>query len=188
MTQTENPVTDVLIIGGSHAGLSAALTLYRALHTAVVFDCNKPRNDYSTPVRLTPTWENQSTDKLRDTARQELLSAGLTTFVDAAVQTVEQRPDGLFKLVDERDHTWVGRKVLLAIGARDVFPDLPGYPELFTQGMYVNKPSQSPGSPSALISVRAADIHVCGNLGTSFGALLQLACSPSTASRAPCTP
>ncbi|KAI0508616.1 hypothetical protein F5B22DRAFT_620496, partial [Xylaria bambusicola] len=47
---------DVLIIGGSHAGLSAALTLYRALYTSIIFDTQEPCNDRCTPTRLTPTW------------------------------------------------------------------------------------------------------------------------------------
>jgi thioredoxin reductase len=46
---------DVLIVGGSHVGFSAALTLYRITHTWVIFDSKKPRNSYSTAVRLTST-------------------------------------------------------------------------------------------------------------------------------------
>lgn len=135
MTQSEAPVTDVLIIGGSHAGLSTALTLYRALHTSIIFDSQKPRNNYSTAVRLTSTWEDQQPEEMREASRKELRAAGFTKFVHAEVQKVEKKDDGLFEATDDKGVKWLGRKVLLATGACDVFPDLPGYTDVYAKGM-----------------------------------------------------
>jgi gliotoxin/aspirochlorine biosynthesis thioredoxin reductase len=133
----QTPVTDVLIIGGSHAGLSAALTLYRVLHTCIIFDSKKPRNSYSTAVRLTSTWENRTPEEMKEASRKELLESGLTTFVDAQVTKIKKTSNGYFEATDDSGAKWVGRKVLLATGTRDIFPDIPGYAELFAQGMYV---------------------------------------------------
>lgn len=145
------PITDVLIIGGRHAGLSAALTLYRALHTVVIFDHHKPRNNYSTAVHLTPTWENKSPEQMIEASRQELRNNNLTTFVDAGVKTLEKLQSGIFTATDEKGRRWLGRKVLLAIGARDVFPNIPGYPALYTRGMCVHSTNSSPSlRPSSL--------------------------------------
>jgi thioredoxin reductase len=127
--------TDVLIVGGGHAGLSAALTLYRAQHTSVIFDSGKPRNSYPTTVHLTPTWEHSSTNQVRETSRKELIEAGHTTFVDAEVVKVEQTADG-FRIVDDKGTEWLGRKLLLASGMRDKFPDVAGYDKLYTRGIY----------------------------------------------------
>jgi thioredoxin reductase len=136
MDQSDKAVADVLIIGGGHAGLSAALTLYRAMHTTVIFDSHKPRNNYGTAVRLTSTWENQQPDRLRQESRKELQEAGFTTFVDAEVTTVAKNEQGIFAVTDDSGSKWLGRKILLATGARDVFPDLPGYDSLFARGIY----------------------------------------------------
>jgi thioredoxin reductase len=139
-------VPDVLIIGGSHAGLSAALTLYRALHTSVIFDANTPRNKYQTPIRLTPTWEHQHLDNFKQAAKKELQDAGYTTFVEARVDKVSKASNGnghgngLFELVDSNGTTWHGRKLLLATGSKDIFPAIPGYAELYARRMCVVVP------------------------------------------------
>jgi thioredoxin reductase len=130
-----NAVADVLIIGGSHAGLSAALTLYRALHTCIIFDSDKPRNSYGTAVRLTPTWENQDPEAFKRAARKELSASGYTRFVDGEVQRVKTTDDGLFKATDSAGEEWLGRKILLATGSKDIFPPIPGYDALYARGM-----------------------------------------------------
>ncbi|KAI1820258.1 FAD/NAD(P)-binding domain-containing protein [Xylaria intraflava] len=131
-----SPVANVLIVGGSHAGLSAALTLYRALHTSVIFDTREPRNHYSTPVRLTSTWENKPPEEMRDACRKELLEAGFTKFVDSRVKTIRKTAEGLFELTDDKGSKWLGHKVLLSYGARDVFPAIPGYSDVYARGVY----------------------------------------------------
>lgn len=137
MAEDEKPTVDALIIGGSHAGLSAALTLYRALHTVVVFDAKKPRNRYATAVRHTSTWEGKLPDEMREASRRELLDTGLVTFVDAEARTVLKTEDGAFEVTDDEGRRWPGRKLLLTTGSTDLFPDLEGYEELYTRGMYV---------------------------------------------------
>ncbi|RMZ66209.1 thioredoxin reductase [Pyrenophora seminiperda CCB06] len=148
MAISKDPVVDVLIIGGSHAGLSAALTLYRALHTSIIFDSKKPRNDYPTLVRLTPTWENKTPEEMREASRKELQSTGFTTFVDSEVTSLERIQDELFQATDTNGAIWLGRKVLFATGAQDVFPDITGYADLYAKSMYVNPPPPYLNFPS----------------------------------------
>ena len=93
-------VTDVRIVGGSHAGLSAGLTLYRGLHTIVVFDDHSPRNHYSSAVHLVPTWDNENTESLREASKSELLNSGLCHFVDSIVEEVERLAGGIFSATD----------------------------------------------------------------------------------------
>ena len=128
---------DALIVGGGHAGLSAALTLYRALHTSVIFDAHRPRNWQSSPVRLTPTWENQDPEKFREAARAELRESGLCRFVDTGVDRVEKLDNGIFQAVDTSGEIWLGRKLLFATGMEDVFPALDGYEENYPTRMCV---------------------------------------------------
>lgn len=139
MTTNEDSIfsqtVDVLIIGGSYAGLSAALTLCRALHTCIIFDNKTPRNHYSTPMRLTSTWEHRSPEEMLKGSRNELLEAGYTKFVSSGVEKIEKLDDGRFRLSDDAGTHWLGRKVLFATGAQDVFPSVEGYESLYTKLM-----------------------------------------------------
>ncbi|KAL1856873.1 hypothetical protein Daus18300_010636 [Diaporthe australafricana] len=136
MSENKKPTVDALIIGGSHAGLSAALTLYRALHTVVIFDGKKPRNRYATAVRHTSTWEGKLPEEMREASRRELLGTGLATFVDAEAREVLKTDDGAFEVTDDEGRKWPGRELLLATGSTDLFPGLEGYEELYTRGIY----------------------------------------------------
>ena len=126
---------DVLIIGGGHAGLSAALTLYRALHTCVIFNSSPPRNSYGTLTHLTPGFENRQPQEIFAKNRAELSLSGLVKFVDDKAERIERREDGSFGVIDARGASWLGRKLLLAYGVQDVFPDLEGYRENYAKGM-----------------------------------------------------
>lgn len=131
-------ITDAIVVGGSHAGLSAALTLYRALHSVVILDSHRPRNRYSSPIHLTPTWEHQDPEAFRKASRAELEKSGLVQIVDTTVESVSKLDNGLFEAVDIEARRWIGRKVLLAMGVEERFPDLDGYEENYPQNMSVN--------------------------------------------------
>jgi thioredoxin reductase len=126
---------DVIIVGGSHAGLSAALTLYRALHRCVIFDSSKPRDTSGAPVHLTSAWDGADAEKLKDAQVSELKSTGLIDFVSRAVVSAKKQSDGTFEVVDDRNVLWRGKKMLLAIGMQEVFPDIAGYAENYGSTM-----------------------------------------------------
>jgi thioredoxin reductase len=126
---------DCLIIGGSHAGLSAALTLYRAQHTCIILDNQSPRNSYSTPVHLVSTWEHKNTESIKNHTREELQATNFVTFVNAAVAKIEKTADGFFQAFDKQGESWLGRTVLLSTGSKDIFPDIKGYDQLYAKRM-----------------------------------------------------
>lgn len=130
-------IHDVLIVGGSFAGLSAALTLYRALHTCVIFDHHEPRNRYSTPIHLVPTWENQDPKTFFETSKAELQVANLCRFSDSKVERVRRLENGLFEALDAGGRVWLGRKVLFSTGVEEIFPNISGYEENYPSRMFV---------------------------------------------------
>lgn len=128
---------DVLIIGGSHAGLSAALTLARHQIDVLILDANAPRNGWKTPTHTLPTWEHQSPDRLREASRKELEKTGLVRFVAAQITTFlpPAMRDGLFEVQDAQGRKWKGKKLLSATGVEFAFPSIPGYGANFPDRM-----------------------------------------------------
>jgi thioredoxin reductase len=130
-------MSDVLIVGGSYGGLSVALTLYRALHTCVIFDSHSPRNAKNTKLHLMPTWDNKTPEQFFAAAKEELRGSGLISFRDTMVENIERLEDGTFRITDSAGQTWDGRKVVLACGVAETFPSIEGYTDCYTNGMWV---------------------------------------------------
>ncbi|KAJ3577058.1 hypothetical protein NPX13_g3510 [Xylaria arbuscula] len=137
---------DVLIIGGSHAGLSAALTLTRHQIDVLILDSNAPRNKWKTPTHALPTWENRNPDDLRRASWKELQKTGFASFANTHITTITKTGanESMFIARDSLGREWSGRKLLIAAGVEFVFPLIKGYEEnfpdrilhcLFTRGL-----------------------------------------------------
>jgi gliotoxin/aspirochlorine biosynthesis thioredoxin reductase len=129
---------DVLIIGAGPGGLSLALGLARQLHTAVVFDSGSYRNSLGSHMHNVVTWDHEDPAVFRAAARKNILKRYDTIqFQDVAVESVSKTPQGLFKAVDATGKSWMGRKLVLATGVKDILPDIDGYADCWARGMYV---------------------------------------------------
>lgn len=88
---------DVAVIGAGPAGLTAAATLARQLHTAVVFDSGSYRNSSATHMHMVPGWENKNPQEFRSSTRSDILSAySSIQFADVAVTKIEKESDAHF--------------------------------------------------------------------------------------------
>ncbi|KAK2597542.1 hypothetical protein N8I77_012321 [Diaporthe amygdali] len=123
---------DVAIIGGGPAGLTAAATLARQLHTAVVFDSKKYRNAISKEMHMIPSLEGKDPAEFRREAREGITSKYSTIeFQDVGVSKVQKKSDAHFVTTDTTGKTWKSRKLLLAIGSVDIFPRIEGFDGLW---------------------------------------------------------
>ncbi|GAW20409.1 hypothetical protein ANO14919_099150 [Xylariales sp. No.14919] len=139
--QPQTHVFDTLIIGGGISGLAAALTLARQQHTAVVLDSEEYRNAPSPYMHNVLTWDHKEPQAFRTAAKDNILATYTTIqFQKAEVDTVKEtttesgRQEFVATATDGA--SWTGRKVILAVGVRDVFPQIPGYAECWAKGIY----------------------------------------------------
>jgi len=82
-----------------------------------------------------PGWDHQHPQAFRDAAIKDLERYGSITVEKVEIETVKQRVDGLFEAADSGGRVWVGKKVILATGVEDVYPDIDGYAECWVSGM-----------------------------------------------------
>lgn len=82
-------------------------------------------------------WDHRDPADFRAKARQDLLARYSSTvqFHDFGIESVSKRDDGRFEARDEKGGVWRGKKLVLAVGVRDVFPDIEGYAECWGEVM-----------------------------------------------------
>ena len=116
---------DIAIIGGGPAGLSAAIWSARYLHSVCVIDSGDPRNWETRGINGYLGLDDVRPAQLRGKGRETCRTLG-AELIDEVVLRVERRSDEDFLMCLEGGDRVTSRRVLLAIGIRDVWPDIPG--------------------------------------------------------------
>lgn len=119
---------DVLIVGGSYAGLSAALTLGRARRRVLVLDAGRPCNRQTPHSHNFLTRDGVPPAELAAEARAQLLPYA-TVRLQAATVTAAEVQGGGFAVHTAEGGRYQARKLLLATGVVDELPPIPGLAE-----------------------------------------------------------
>lgn len=115
---------DVAILGGSFAGLSAALQLVRARRTVLVVDHGLPRNRFAGAAHGLLGHDGKTPQAILDEARAQLQT--YPAFGQIEGEAIAGRHDGDNFTLDLADGRNVrARRLILASGVRDTLP-LPG--------------------------------------------------------------
>lgn len=130
------PVVDCLVVGGGPAGLSSALTIARQAQSAVVFDSKEYRDAGAPNMHIVLAWDHENPAKFRAAAKANLVNRYPKIEVQhVKIVAVEKQENGNFKAISEAGNEWIGRKLILATGVEDMFPDIPGYHDCWIKGM-----------------------------------------------------
>src|SRR5215469_14999022 len=81
---------DVIVIGGSFAGMSAALQLARARRRVLVLDSGKPRNRFAQISHGLFGHDGQPASAILANARSQLFSYGTVSFAESLATHVAQ--------------------------------------------------------------------------------------------------
>jgi len=127
---------DVAIVGGGPAGLTAGIWLARYLHSVVVVDSGDPRNWETRGVNGFLGHPNIRPAQLRGMGRDEARHYGVR-FVDALCDRVARHDDEHFELTLAEGKSLHARRLLLAIGLKDVWPAIPGLERVYGSTAHV---------------------------------------------------
>jgi thioredoxin reductase len=114
---------DVVVIGGGAAGLAGAVALLRSRRSVLLVDAGDPRNAAAGHVHNFLAQDRATPEELYAAGRSEVQSYG-GEITCARVDALERDGD-LFR-VRAGDRIVTARRVLVATGARDELPDIPG--------------------------------------------------------------
>lgn len=121
-------VHDAIVIGGSFAGLSAAMQLARARRQVLVIDSDLPRNRFADAAHGFLGQDGRPPQAILQEARRQLAAYPTVQFV--AGRATEARADGSRFAVTLADGD-VARaaRLVLATGVKDELPPIPGLSE-----------------------------------------------------------
>ncbi|MBT1848692.1 NAD(P)/FAD-dependent oxidoreductase [Enterobacter ludwigii] len=121
-------MNDVIIIGGSFAGLAAALQLGRARRKVTVLDTGRQRNRFAARSHGVLGHDHKPPQDILAEARQQLARYPTIKLVNARAESVSGTIDD-FCVVTDDNESLRARRLILSYGVADQMPDIPGFAE-----------------------------------------------------------
>ena len=125
---------DVAIVGGSNAGLSAALTLGRSRRRVAVIDDAAPRNAPASHAHNVYTRDGTPPEELRRIGREQLKPYDVHVVNNRVHQAEGEK--GAFRLTLQSGEQFSAARLLLATGVSDDLPEVPGLLELWGKSVF----------------------------------------------------
>ncbi|WP_192345924.1 NAD(P)/FAD-dependent oxidoreductase [Algoriphagus sp. Y33] len=119
---------EVIIIGGSYAGLSAAMALGRSLRKVLVIDAGKPCNRQTPHSHNFLTQDGKTPAEIASIGRKQVEKYDTVTFLSGFAVDAKKTNSG-FEIKTEDDKVFEGKKLILATGVKDIMPEIPGFSE-----------------------------------------------------------
>lgn len=126
---------DVVVVGGSYAGMAAALQLARGRRQVLVLDAGLPRNRFASRSHGVLGHDGKTPAEIAGSARAQLCAYANVTWVDGKAATAARAGDA-FVVQTEQGERFEARRLILAIGVRDELPAIPGLAERWGQSVF----------------------------------------------------
>ncbi|MGC5746523.1 NAD(P)/FAD-dependent oxidoreductase [Chryseobacterium sp. NFX27] len=119
---------EVIIIGGSYAGLSAGMSLGRSLRNTLIIDNGKPCNRQTPHSHNFITHDGKAPKEIADLARKQVEAYDTVKFHEGSVIKLRKTDKG-FEIETSAGEKFYAKKLILASGVKDIMPDIPGFAE-----------------------------------------------------------
>jgi thioredoxin reductase len=124
----DNKRFDVIILGGSYAGLSAAMALGRALRKVLIIEGGLPCNRQTPHSHNFLTQDGKTPAEITLLAKEQVLQYDTILFHQATAVSGIKTEMG-FEVVTASNERFTAKKLLFATGIKDILPDIDGFAE-----------------------------------------------------------
>lgn len=119
---------DVIIIGGSYSGLSAAMSLGRASRRVLIIDSNKPCNSQTPHSHNFLTRDGETPAAIKAIAKEQVKAYPTVQFITDVAVNAGKGQDS-FRVTTLAGKTYEACKLLFTTGIEDLMPDIEGFAE-----------------------------------------------------------
>jgi thioredoxin reductase len=125
---------DAVVVGGSFAGMSAAMQLARARRELVVIDSGLRRNRFAARSHGFLGQDGRAPEAIVAEAKAQLLAYPNVRWLQATAASAERRAGGF--AVATQDETLLSKRLVLATGVIDDLPPLEGLTERWGKSVF----------------------------------------------------
>lgn len=125
---TDNKNFDVIIIGGSYAGLSSAMALGRSLRNVLIIDNGQACNIQTPHSHNFLTQDGKTPKQISKLAKQEVEKYKTVKFHKGLAISGIKTEHGFEITIDTNDK-FTAKKLIFATGIKDTMPDIKGFSE-----------------------------------------------------------
>lgn len=119
---------DIIIIGGSYSGLSAAMALGRSLRSVLIIDGGKPCNRQTPYSHNFITHDGERPHIIAKKAKMQVLKYSTVQWLEDFALSGKKIKTG-FEITTEKGKIFTARKLLFATGIKDKMPDIKSFSE-----------------------------------------------------------
>jgi thioredoxin reductase len=127
-TMTDTTTFEVIIIGGSYAGLSTAMSLGRSLRNVLIIDSGSPCNKQTPHSHNFITQDGVAPAQIAEKAKSEVLKYKTVKILeDTAIEG--KKTDQGFSIRTASGQEFTAKKLVFATGIKDMMPPIKGFAE-----------------------------------------------------------
>lgn len=120
--------SEVIIIGGSYAGLSAAMALGRSMRNVLIIDSGLPCNRQTPRAHNFITHDGAPPQVILSNAKQQVQNYHTIKWITATATKAVQTESGFYVITNEGER-FKAKKILIATGLKDIMPAIDGFAE-----------------------------------------------------------
>ena len=125
---SNNKEFDVIIVGGSYAGLSAGMSLGRSLKQVLIIDSGLPCNRQTPHSQNFITQDGEKPIEIAKKAKLQVSRYQSIEFYQGIAEKGEILEKG-FEITTQQGDKFTSSKLIFATGIRDIMPDISGFSE-----------------------------------------------------------